>query len=87
MPAARSCHGPSGTSLGIMGCIGFCDFVFGTDFPVFYILCDVWIHALQIYIFSLARCCTFLISLWPSCNSLSILWYNSEGIHTLASFQ
>ena len=38
------------------------------------------------YIFSLVRCCIFSIPLWPSCKSLSILWYNSGGIHTLFPF-
>ena len=61
-----------------------CGFVFGTDFAVFYIICDVHIHALANIFFTLVRCCIFLMPFWPSYNSLSIIWYNSGGIHLLS---
>ena len=82
---ARSCNGPSGISLGIMGC---------TACVALCLVQVLWCFTYSVmsasmpcqYIFSLAKCCIFSIPLWPSGKSLSILWHNSGGIHTLSPF-
>ena len=75
----------SGTSLDIMGCTACVALCLGQILQCFtYSVMSA--SMLCQYIFSLVRCSIFSIPLWPSGNSLSILWYNSGGIHTLSPF-